>query len=965
VVIHDAAVAALAEALHDRYVLERELGRGGMATVYLARDLKHDRLVALKVLRPELGAALGPERFLREIRTAARLQHPHILTVHDSGEAGGQLWFTMPYVEGESLRDRIRRERQLSLEDALRITTETARALEYAHQHGVIHRDIKPENILLAADGSTLVADFGIARALGGPGEPLTETGLVVGTPAYMSPEQASGERQLDGRSDGYSLACVIYEMLAGEPPYTGPSAQAIIAKRLNEPIPRLGVVRQVPSVVESAIRRELARAPADRFATLSAFTAALIEDRSSRTSSPTVDASRGRRARGRVLAGLGAVAILALFVGSRRLASIPTLRETGALGARDPVVLADFVNRTRDSTLAATLTDAFRVDLGQSDAVRLVERAQVAATLNQMRRAATDPVDPGLAREIAQRQGAKAVVTGEVGAAGTGYVLSAAVVSAADGHTLTAVRTSAPDDRHLITALDELSSQLRERIGESVSRIRATPPLEQVTTSSLEALRKYSAAWRSGWEAGDYDRALTLLQEATSIDTGFASGYQLMAIAIGNTGGARSVQLDAITRAYLGRDRLPDYERGWVTAQYQRWVESDVERAISTYRSLLEENGRALGISQLGAILLSAGRCEEADSLLNMAIDSMPLVAVNYINKAACDVWRQHMPEAAATLARYSRVAPQSRSLEPGRAYLLAANGELDSALSVLTELRRERGGELHWEARAAWAQARLSEDQGHIGDAAHYLGEYSSISEARGLPADRLVAAVRLAELDLRYRHRGDRAISTIEKSLRQVPLGSLPALDRPYLTLARLYAEAGHGIEARRIVTEYQAVVPAGIRRGQSAGEAAVATMLALSERRFPDAIAAARAWNRGWALHEDSRMERLETRCAICGLYELARAFDEMKQGDSAMVTYRQLLDAPGIVNLFPEAYAIAPAWHRLAELYETRGQRAKALDAYSHFVARWKNADPELQPTVREARQRMVALAGRH
>jgi tetratricopeptide (TPR) repeat protein len=952
----------LRDALRDRYAIERELGRGGMATVYLAHDLKHDRLIALKVLRPELAAALGPERFLREIHIAARLQHPHILSVHDSGDAAGQLWFTMPYVEGESLRDRLRRDRQLSLDDAIRISTETARALEYAHQHGVIHRDIKPENVLLAADGSTLVADFGIARALGSAGESLTETGLVVGTPAYMSPEQSSGERQLDGRSDQYSLACVVYEMLAGEPPYTGPSAQAIIAKRLSEPIPRLGTVRQVPPEVEAAVTKALAKAPADRYPNTTAFAAALTEAGAAPTMAvaPSVGARGRTRRRAWLMVSLGMVAMLALFFGIQRLASPATLRQTGALGAHDPVVLADFVNRTRDSTLAATLTDAFRVDLGQSDTVRLVERAQVAATLNQMRRAATDPVDPGLAREIAQRQGAKAVVTGEVGAAGTGYVLSAAVVSAADGHTLTAVRTSAPDDRHLIAALDELSSQLRERIGESVSRIRATPPLEQVTTGSLEALRKYSAAWRSGWEAGDYDRALTLLQEATSIDTGFASGYQLMAIAIGNTGGARSVQLDAVTRAYLGRDRLPDYERGWVTAQYQRWVESDVERAISTYRSLLEENGRALGISQLGAMLLSAGRCEEADSLLNMAIDSMPLVAVNYINKAACDLWRQHMPDAAATLARYSRVAPRSRSLAPGRAYLLAANGKLDSALSILTELRRERVGELHWEARAAWGQARLSEDQGRIGDAARYLGEYSSISEARGLPADRLVAAVRLAELELRYRHRADRAISTIEKALRQVPLGSLPVLDRPYLTLARLYAEVGYEAEVRRLVTEYQAVVPAGVRRGQSAGAAAVVTMLALAERRFPDAIAAARTWNRGWALHEDSRMERLETRCAICGLDELAQAFDETRQADSAIA-----VDAPGIVNLFPEAYALAPAWHRLAQLYETRGQRAEALDAYSHFIARWKTADPALQPTVREARRRMAALAGSH
>jgi serine/threonine-protein kinase len=210
-----------------------------MATVYLARDLQHDRSVAVKVLHADLAAALGPERFQREIRFAARLQHPHILTVLDSGEAAGRLWFTMPYVEGESLRDRLRRERLLPVPDAVRIARQAAAALDYAHRQGVVHRDIKPENILLTRDGDALVADFGIARALSDAGESLTQTGLTLGTPAYMSPEQASGATELDGRSDIYSLGCVAYEMLAGEPPFTGPSPQAVIAKRFSEtPLP-------------------------------------------------------------------------------------------------------------------------------------------------------------------------------------------------------------------------------------------------------------------------------------------------------------------------------------------------------------------------------------------------------------------------------------------------------------------------------------------------------------------------------------------------------------------------------------------------------------------------------------------------------------------------------------------------------------------------------------------------------
>src|SRR6059058_4182476 len=265
--------AQLQAALADRYVVERELGHGGMATVYLARDLRHGRPVAIKVLRPEIAAALGPERFLREIELAARLTHPHILPLHDSGAAEGSLYYVMPYVEGETLRDRLEREGQLPLEDALRITREVASALSYAHDHDVVHRDIKPENILLSG-GEAVVADFGIARAITqAAGSKLTETGIPIGTPAYMSPEQASGGGPIDGRSDVYSLACVLYEMLVGEPPYTGPSAQVVIAKRFTDPVPSVRRLRETLSLpIEAAVSKALANTPADRFLTPAEF---------------------------------------------------------------------------------------------------------------------------------------------------------------------------------------------------------------------------------------------------------------------------------------------------------------------------------------------------------------------------------------------------------------------------------------------------------------------------------------------------------------------------------------------------------------------------------------------------------------------------------------------------------------------------------------------------------------------
>ena len=274
------AASRLATALADRYRIERELGAGGMATVYLAQDQKHDRRVAIKVLRPELAAVIGAERFLKEIKTTANLQHPHILGLIDSGQSDGLLWYAMPFVEGESLRDRLQREKQLPIPDAVRIATEVAGALDYAHRHGVIHRDIKPENILLH-DGSALVADFGIALAASTAGTRMTETGMSLGTPLYMSPEQAMGERQITARSDVYSLGCVLYEMLVGDPPFTGSTAQAIVAKVMTEQPRSLTSQRHtIPPQLDAAVLTALEKLPADRFATAAEFATALADRR-------------------------------------------------------------------------------------------------------------------------------------------------------------------------------------------------------------------------------------------------------------------------------------------------------------------------------------------------------------------------------------------------------------------------------------------------------------------------------------------------------------------------------------------------------------------------------------------------------------------------------------------------------------------------------------------------------------
>jgi serine/threonine-protein kinase len=310
---------SLRSALERTYLIERELGAGGMATVYLARDLRHDRLVALKVLRPELAAVVGADRFLAEVRTTANLQHPHILGLIDSGQAEGTVFYVMPYVTGESLRDRLTREKQLPVDDALRITTEVAHALDYAHRQGVIHRDVKPENILLQ-DGQAMVADFGIAlaatQAVGGR---MTETGISLGTPQYMSPEQALGERDLTPRSDQYALACVLYELLAGEPPFTGPTVQAIVARVMTaEPDVIASRRTATPPAVTAALTRALQKVPADRFKSCGEFAEALRATHASHDG-PLAGATSAPRHRalipsfGKVAAGAGLLALGAL----------------------------------------------------------------------------------------------------------------------------------------------------------------------------------------------------------------------------------------------------------------------------------------------------------------------------------------------------------------------------------------------------------------------------------------------------------------------------------------------------------------------------------------------------------------------------------------------------------------------------------------------------------------------------
>lgn len=568
--------------LADRYAVDREVGHGGMAWVFLAQDLKHHRPVAVKVLRPELGAAIGAERFLREIEIAAKLSHPHILPLYDSGEAAGFLYYVMPFVEGESLRDRLSRERQLPLDDALKITREVADALAYAHSVGVVHRDVKPENILLKS-GHAVVADFGIARAISAAGEAkLTETGIVVGTPTYMSPEQVAGDSNLDGRSDIYSLGCVLYEMLAGEPPFTGATAQVIFARRMTDPVPSLRTVReQVPEHVQRAIEKALARTPADRFTTAGHMAGALSD-----TALPSPRSARYRPRRRIAAAALAALALVVIAA----LAIVKFTRPTAAVSAARIAVLPFAVRGGESfSFLGEGLVDLLSRGLDGAGELRTVDPGTVLTAVAQNGGGGT--LDIERARALAQRLGAGLYVMGSVNAVGGRLRIQASLYgdTAASTEPLTKAAVEG-DTAQLFKLVDDLSAQLlskRER--GPVSRLAETAG---ITTGSLVALKAYLDAEHrlrtASLQPSKLDSAITMFQQAIKEDSSFALAHYRMAVAAGWANRA-AMSTAASARALALSERLGERDRRLLAAyvDFRRGAANEAERK---YRAMLED---------------------------------------------------------------------------------------------------------------------------------------------------------------------------------------------------------------------------------------------------------------------------------------------------------------------------------------------------------------------------------------
>jgi TolB-like protein len=620
----------------SRYAIERELGRGGMATVYLARDLKHGRHVALKVLRPDLTAILGGDRFLQEIRVTAALQHPHILPLLDSGEAAGLLYYVMPYVEGESLRARLARDGPLPLAETLQIARGVAGALDYAHRQGVIHRDVKPENILLF-QGEPMVADFGISLAISTAGkERLTETGLSLGTPAYMSPEQAAADPKLDGRADQYSLACVVYEMLAGEPPYTGPNAGTILVKAISDPTPSVRRLRaDVPAALDAAIVRALGKTPAERFPTMAAFSARLADT----SSAPTERVNPIRLPRRRLVWLAGAATIIAAVAAT-------TLLPAGARIDSRRVLVLPFENRTGADSLdrwGHLAAEWVSRSLQLTDSFEVFSPSGVARSTGES------------ALEYARRAGAGVLISGSVMRDADSLRFVAQLTDVSRGTLRQAVEGMASSSTPA-QALDLMAGQVATAVLQNASPQAGAMLRGAARAPSYAAFQTYSEAHRL-WDLGE-PQAPLLFRRAHELDTTFVlplvyagfiyrnRGQLVLAESLGSVAQRRRDRLTPIEQGALDRmlAEVRGVSRMQAYAASRRTFEADT--GSSWARCLLAEDAMLVGYpretvrllegrSFTGGAYTGAGWCEMLPAWAAIAWDADPATAVRRVQAA------------------------------------------------------------------------------------------------------------------------------------------------------------------------------------------------------------------------------------------------------------------------------------------------------------------------------------------
>ena len=960
----DDPVARLTAALKDRYAVERQAGAGGMATVYLARDLKHGRAVAIKVLRPELAATIGNDRFLREIEMAARLQHPHILPVYDSGAADGVLYYVMPFVEGESLRDRLDRERQLPTDEAVRLTREAASALEYAHSHGVVHRDIKPENILLFG-GHAVVADFGIARAVeasGGPG--LTGMGIAIGTPAYMSPEQATASDEVDGRSDQYSLACVLYEMLAGERAFSGPSVQSVMTKSITGPRPRVREVRaSVPAGTEAAIVKALATDPSDRYPTMAEFSAAIGEA----LTGPTAALS-ARPNRHALMAGAAVVVLAAvgLFAWRSNASGSPVVE-----GAQRIAVLPFRTSGAGVQLLGEGLVDLMSTNLDAIGGITTVEPR----TVLQRWKERGSAIDLEGALAVGEAVDAGAVILGSVVATGSAVRLTADLY-AKDGEKLATAQVNGHADS-VLSLVDGLSLALMRDVW------RSNEPLPSIrvaglTTTSIGAMRAYLRG-EQHYRKSAWDSAEVAFGEAVAEDSTFALAQYRLAMTYGWTGNANSPQAAAAgTAAVRYASRLPPEERSLVIA-YRMFQEGKEAATDSMRRYTAAHPGDADGWYLLGEsqyhtrrnvaytpaeIMAPFDRVLELDPSLTPAAIHPLETALEIADTTLYRKYMSVLERAGATteIARFEPVGDLVFGREVDSASLARAfsGNRLDAATAGIVGLFNAPATDVDEALR------RLDEVERVLPESENMSKQLPQMRALMYVGLGRLEAAARLADSappESRYFLRmtpvsGGFAppgyADSLEAELRGF-ISRAPANPsrNPYQLYSRAIFHLGQGdVAAARPFVE----------QGLAMDSASLVQFGGQWIRGLQQAAS-------GWAaiLEGDTTggLARIDAALERVGPFGGPAMTAPVRLQRAIVLSRRPATREQGITML-RHAFPFDPQYRpialvAIAEALQAAGDRRGAADAYSEFLRLWEKADPSLQPRVAAAREALAAL----
>ena len=1041
----------LQDALGSSYTITRELGGGGMSRVFVAREESLRRNVVVKVLPPDLLAGVNAERFDREIELAAGLQHPHIVPVLTAGNMKGVPYYTMPFVDGESLRGRLAANGMLPMTEVIGVLRDVAKALAYAHERGIVHRDIKPDNVLLSG-GSAVVTDFGIAKALSAartvaPGGTLTQIGTSIGTPAYMSPEQAAADPATDHRADIYSFGCLAYEVIAGRPPFIAKSPQKLLAAQMGEtPQPVSELRPDVPSVLAQLVMKCLAKDADDR----PQRAADIVRVLETVTSSSAHDAMPMILASGRgmfrkamlmyvlafiVVAVVAKAAIVAVglpewvFPGSlivmalglpvilftayvhrttrRVLGATPTytpggtptlaqgtmqqlaikasphvswrraamggavaiagfvlliggymvlramgigpagsLLAAGTLAQDAKILVADLQSPASDTTLGPVVTDAFRTALGQSQSVTVVQAAAVRDALRRMERPADTRIDFALAREIATREGIKAVMDGSLLGVGGRYVIALRLVSAQTGDELATFRETAENQSEILPAVDRLAKEVRAKIGESLKHVQSAPPLEQVTTSSLDALKKYVQGVRVIGE-GDFTKGAALLEEAVAIDTGFAMAYRKLGVEYGNRD-MRAKAVDYYERAFRHMDRLTDAERYLLLGSYYGLGKhQDAAKSIAAYEQLLEiQPNNTAGLNNLASAMLYEHQYARAESLLVRAVAVGPVATVHYRNLARAQAANGQLDSVRTTIEGCRRVFPKNVECDAIRGFLQWQLGQFDS-VAVTMKGMDPRVTDPATRAQLVFIQADLARVRGKLAEATRYTDDGEDMLQRAGYSAPALVRSA-LTALDLAW-FRDDTADARrqLDDALARTPLRTLATTEAPYLEIVLAYAMAGRPDKARTLLAEWEGRRSEAPNIRDSIFAQRMRGVIAIAERKYGEAQAHLRATE--------------QSGCPICDLPMLGRAYDLSANPDSAIAVYARYLDTPFLDRVETDGLFLPGVHKRLGELYEAKGQRDKALEQYRLFIDLWKDADPALQPKVTDARQRVAAL----